>query len=110
VEKLQKLFAVHKYVFYSLRMDRSTQPTPNPSSATLASASYAALRYQGLPPPRAQAFLGLSGETVARLERLFLARSGGKVDPMKPRFARHAAHLRAVLAEGGFPVLPGRPG
>jgi hypothetical protein len=42
------------------------------------------------------------------LERLFQARPGGGVDPMKPRFARHAAHIRAALQHGGFPVLPER--
>ena len=74
----------------------------------LASASYAALRYEGLPPPRAQAALDLPPATAARLERLFRARPGGGTDPMRPGFARHSAHVRAVLGEGGFPVLPGR--
>jgi hypothetical protein len=75
----------------------------------LASASYAALRYEGAPPPRAQAALDLSPAAAARLERLFQARPGGGTDPMRPRFARHSAHVRAVLAQGGFPVLPERP-
>jgi len=74
----------------------------------LASASYAALRYEGLPPPRARAALGLAPQTATRLERLFQARPGGGADPMKPRFARHAAHVRSALAQGGFPALPER--
>jgi hypothetical protein len=74
----------------------------------LASASYAALRYEGAPPPLAQAALDLSPATAARLERLFKARPGGGADAMRPRFARHSAHVRAVLAQGGFPILPER--
>jgi hypothetical protein len=74
----------------------------------LASASYAALRYEGTPPPRARAALDLSPATAARLERLFQARPGGGPDAMRPRFARHAAHVRAVLAQGGFSTLPER--
>ena len=27
---------------------------------------------------------------------------------MRPRFARHEAHVEAVRAEGGYPVLPAR--
>ncbi|HZZ68867.1 MAG TPA: hypothetical protein VFE18_11910 [Phenylobacterium sp.] len=76
---------------------------------TLASASYAALRYEGAPPWRAQAALALPEATAARLERLFRARPGGGTDPMKPAFARHAVHVRAVRAQGGFPALPDRP-
>ena len=75
----------------------------------LASASYSVLRYEGMPPPRARAVLDLPAATAARLERLFQGRPGGGTDPMRPRFARHAAHVRAVLGEGGFPVLPARP-
>jgi hypothetical protein len=71
----------------------------------LASASYAALRHEGLPPPRAQAALDLSPAAATRLERLFQARPGGGTDPMRPRFARHSAHVRAVLAQGGYPAL-----
>lgn len=74
----------------------------------LASASYAALRYEGAPPPRARAALGLTEPSAARLERLFQKKPGGGPDAMRPRFARHAGHVAAVLAEGGFPVLPER--
>jgi hypothetical protein len=70
------------------------------------SASYAALRYQGVPPPRAGAALELPAATAARFERLFLARPGAGPDPMRPRFARHEGHVAAVMAQGGYPVLP----
>lgn len=73
---------------------------------TLASKSYAVLRYEGAPPPQVRAALGLPEAAAARLERLFQAKSGGGSDPMRPRFARHAAHVAAVAAEGGYPVLP----
>jgi hypothetical protein len=34
------------------------------------------------------------------------ARPGDAADRTTPRFARHGAHVRAVLAAGGFPVMP----
>jgi hypothetical protein len=74
-------------------------------SATLASRSYAALRQEGAPPWRARSELGLQAAAAARFERLFQARTG---IPGKPRFARHRQHVAAVLAEGGYPVLPER--
>jgi hypothetical protein len=74
----------------------------------LASASYSVCRHGGAPPQLAAEELSLPPETAARLERLFRSRAGGGLDAMKPRFARHAAHLRAVLALGGFPVLTER--
>jgi len=79
-----------------------------PPVSPLASASYSACRHGGAPPQIAAVELALPAETAARLERLFLARVGGGVDAMKPRFARHAAHVRAVLALGGFPTLAER--
>jgi len=78
--------------------------SPHPQIPT--SASYAALRYQGVPPPRVRIALELPAATAARFERLFLARPGAGPDPMRPRFARHASHVAAVLAQGGYPVLP----
>jgi hypothetical protein len=80
----------------------STSPNPHP----LASASYAALRYEGVPPPRARVALGLAEATASRFEQLFQARPGGGSDPMRPRFARHAVHVAAVMAQGGFPAMP----
>ena len=70
-----------------------------------ASASYAALRHEGFSPPRVRAELGLAEGRARKLERLFQARPGGGTDPMRPRFARHGMHVRAVAAAGGFPVL-----
>jgi len=81
-------------------------PITSPTRTTLASKSYAALRYEGIPPPRACAELGLAQATAAELERLFLARPGGGDDPMRPRFARHEAHVAAVRAAGGYPAMP----
>ena len=83
-------------------------PCPSPHLQIPTSASYAALRYQGVPPPQARDALDLPEATAARLERLFLARPGAGPDPMRPRFARNAAHVAAVLAQGGYPVLPGK--
>jgi hypothetical protein len=80
-------------------MSRST-----PSAAPATSAAYANLRYEGFPPPRAQAELGLAEGRAAKLERMFLNRPGGP-QSQRPRFARHAAHVSAVLSAGGFPVL-----
>lgn len=80
-------------------------PQSTSHSIPFASASYAALRHEGLPPRRAQAELGLAEGRARNLERLFLARTGGGVDPMKPRFALHDAHVCAVLAAGGYPLL-----
>jgi hypothetical protein len=49
-----------------------------------------------------------TSKTVVATKARFQARPGDASDRTTPRFARHAAHLRAVLAEGGFPVLPDR--
>lgn len=75
---------------------------------TLASASYAALRQGGAPPAHASAQLGLGRRTGVELELMFQRRRSLGADPMRPRFARHDRHVRAVLAEGEFPVLPVR--
>ena len=96
---------------FSARLD-----SPRPTSISLlwlnnphASASYAALRHGGAPPAHAQAQLGLDRKVGHTLEQLFRSHRGGGVDdPMKPRFARHEAHVRAVLVECEFPVLPER--
>jgi hypothetical protein len=76
----------------------------NPSSI-LASKSYAALRYEGIPPPKARAALGLEAAAAARLEGLFQAQPGAGSEAMRPRFARHEAHVAAVLAQGGYPAI-----
>jgi len=84
------------------------KPFTPPAASTLASASYAVCRHGGAPPELAQAELALPAETALRLERLFRARSGGGPNAMRPQFARHAAHVRAVLAQGGYPALAER--
>jgi len=78
---------------------------PAPISATLASRSYAALRHEGAPPWKARTLLGLPPAAGVRFEKLFQATTG---TAGKPRFARHARHVAAVMAEGGFLVLPER--
>ena len=81
-----------------------------PPTSPLVSASYAACRFGGAPPGLAQVELELPAETAAALERLFRRRPGGGTDAMRPLFARHRAHVRAVTAQGGYPVLPARRG
>ena len=65
-------------------------------------AVYAALRFGGCGSARAQLEMALDPEDGARLEGGFLqGRHGG----MRPRFARHDAHVAAVLGAGGYPVM-----
>jgi hypothetical protein len=81
-------------------------PREHIENTTSASPAYAALRHGGCPAHVAAAQLQLDPLRALRLERLFQARRGGGVDPMKPAYARNGRHVAAVLAEGGFPVLP----
>ncbi len=81
-----------------------------PPASPLASASYAACRFGGAPPDIAQVQLALPAETATELERLFRARPGGGAHAMRPRFARHEAHVEAVIAMGGYPALAERQG
>ena len=68
--------------------------------------SYAALRYGGASPNRAQAELAITPAHACKLEAIFkVARPGKMLDRMKPRFADHGAHVAAVVACGGYPVL-----
>lgn len=68
--------------------------------------SYTALRYGGASTYRAQAELRISSDHARKLEAIFkVARPGKALDRMQPRFARHAEHVEAVCAEGGYPVL-----
>jgi hypothetical protein len=76
------------------------------TNATSASPAYAALRHGGWPAQTAAAQLRLDPLRALRLERLFQARRGGGQDAMKPAYARNGRHVAAVLAEGGYPVLP----
>ena len=85
------------------------KPFKHPASP-LASASYAACRFGGAPPDLARVQLDLPPETAAQLERLFRRRAEGGPNAMRPRFARHGAHVTAAMAQGGFPALAGRRG
>ena len=68
--------------------------------------AYAVLRHGGASQARARAELALSGAKAQALEALFRVRPPGRgMDAMRPRFARHAEHVAAVTAAGGFPVL-----
>jgi len=73
--------------------------------------SYAALRYGGASPGRAQAELAISLGHAQKLEAIFnVARPGKAMHRMRPRFARHDEHVAAVIgaaaaSAGGFPVL-----
>ncbi|HEY3695163.1 hypothetical protein [Phenylobacterium sp.] len=70
--------------------------------------AYAALRRGGAPPGVVRTQLALPAPTAARLEAVFrmrAARGGGEA---QPKFARHAAHAAAVMAQGGFPSLTER--
>jgi len=68
--------------------------------------SYAALRYGGASPVRAQAELAITAAHAGKLEAIFkVARPGKMLDRMTPRFADHLAHVAAVAAAGGYPVL-----
>lgn len=73
--------------------------------------TYAVLRRGGAPPGKARALMALDGHTAERLEAHFRAKvATGVGEEAHPRFARHEAHVAAVLAAGGFPSLTERPG
>ncbi len=68
--------------------------------------TYAALRYGGASRARAGALLAITPDEAFSQERIFnVARPGKAMDRMRPRFARHGAHVAAVLTAGGYPVL-----
>jgi len=68
---------------------------------------YAVLRQTGTHPDRAQAELGLDRASATRLEKVFRRRKPGGAQ--QPRFARHEAHVAAVMARGGFWSFSERP-
>jgi hypothetical protein len=85
-----------QYVSYICRMERTTH-TPS---------TYAALRYGGASLDRARAELAITPDYACKLEAVFnVPRPGKLMDRMRPRFARHEAHVAAVLAGGGFPAI-----
>jgi len=68
--------------------------------------TYAALRYGGASQDRARAELAITPGHARQLEAIFnVPRPGKLLDRMRPRFARHASHVSAVLAAGGYPAL-----
>ena len=76
-----------------------------PPARAVTHASYAACRHGGSPPQIVAVQLDLPREAAERLERLFRAQPGRAGDAMKPRVARHAAHVGAVLRAGGYPAI-----
>lgn len=64
--------------------------------------NYSVLRCGGASHARACAELGVSSGRGSVLEAQFSRRRSE--DP-RPRYARCARHVRAVLAAGGYPVL-----
>lgn len=68
--------------------------------------TYAVLRQSGASRARAQAELGLTPDRGRQLEVWFRRpRPGAGCDSVRPRFARHDAHVTAVLRGGGYPEL-----
>jgi len=61
---------------------------------------YAVLRQIGTHPDRVRAELGLDRASATRLEKVFRRRKPGGAQ--QPKFARHDAHVAAVVAQGGF--------
>lgn len=91
-------------MFYTVSVMKPFKPPPK----SFTSAAYAASRHGGAPPGLAAVELALPAETAAELERLFQRRPGGGPGRMRPRFARHAAHVAAVMAAGGYPAIAER--
>jgi hypothetical protein len=57
----------------------------------------------GTSPARATLELGLASASARRFERAFRAKvQRAEGDTQTPKFARHDAHVAAVMAEGGF--------
>jgi hypothetical protein len=68
--------------------------------------TYAALRYGGASQARAGAEGANPPARARQLEAIFhVPRPGKLMDRMRPRFARHEAHVAAVLAAGGYPAI-----
>lgn len=81
------------------------------SPPVLVGQTYAALRLGGASPHRACAELGVSsGRSIALEARFRVRRPGLGGDAVRPRFARDAAHVKAVRAAGGYPAMPSCPG
>ena len=88
-------------MFYTYLMETHHIPP-----AQLLADTYAVLRFGGAPPASAQAELGLSEPGVRWQETLFRLRPRGHgEEAMRPRFARDARHVAAVVRAGGYPAL-----
>jgi len=70
--------------------------------ANIEAINYSVLRFGGASMGRACAELGVNSGRGLLLEAQFRRRDA---EAVRPRYARHARHVRAVLAAGGFPVL-----
>lgn len=65
--------------------------------------NYAALRQSGTQAARVRVELGLDDLSAWRMEKAFRHRADrGVGDVQLPKFARHEAHVAAVMAQGGF--------
>ena len=68
--------------------------------------TYTVLRYGGASMARACAEIYVSSGRGITLEAIFqVRRPGTGGNAMRPRFARHAAHVAAATAAGGYPAL-----
>jgi hypothetical protein len=83
--------------------------SPTEKSRPADPGAYAVLRRGGASASGARRQMALSPREAANLERVFSARIMGGGE-QSPRFARHAAHVKAVMAEGGFPTFVERRG
>ena len=70
--------------------------------ANIEAIDYSVLRCGGAPMARACAELGVNSGRGLLLEAQFRRRDA---EAVRPRFARNERHVRAVLAQGGYPVL-----
>lgn len=74
--------------------------------ANIEQETYLALRHGGASQAKVCAELGVSfGRSKALERRLRSRRPGEGADSMRPRFARDARHIAAVMAAGGYPTL-----
>lgn len=74
--------------------------------ANLQQETYSVLRYGGATRARACAECCVSSGRSFQLEAHFrIRRPGVGTDAMRPKFARHEAHVERVLAFGGYPKL-----
>ena len=74
--------------------------------ANIEQQTYDVLRYGGASVTRACAEMGVSSGRSIQMEAIFqVRRPGSGTDAMRPRFARHCTHVKAVCAAGGYPKI-----